>query len=333
MNTFKYSEVNVLISVYESRLLAQDTIEKILHALDVQLAFKYLNETTYGDFIRDDMTPYQFEHIFEAELKRVYRFLYAKVPDARVVDIFALRYDYHNLKVLVKSLQTHQDFSDINVPLGKYKLQELKNVVFEKQSAVVDTMIVECVQSVFQYIEDYQDIQNIDIIFDEYYWKLLQKLATEINEEIVTTFVNHQINLFNILMLMRSSFMGKRHGFMSSVLVSGASIPAETLLEKIDESPEALRTYLLSTEYAALVLETGALDTRKQRLMYLDIAQDYYLMRFLENTRLDAFGAGPLLRYLFNKEIEIKNLRTILVCKINHVDNKILKERLRTLHA
>ena len=88
-----------------------------------------MRETVYGDFINEEDRVHDFEQVLTAELKRVYENLYQLTPDRSVVDYFALRYDYQNLKVLVKAKFMKQDFSEFLVPIGTMPLNELKDLV------------------------------------------------------------------------------------------------------------------------------------------------------------------------------------------------------------
>ena len=333
MSDLIYNQTNTLISIYETKLLSVDFFERMVLAMDAENAFACLNDSPYGDFIDENIEVYNFETVLEAELQRMYRQLYRIAPKKELIDFFTLKHDYHNLKVLVKQFFTKQDFSSMLVPVGCYSLQELQNLVFEKKSSVISSSMVECVQSVFEYLDFYQEIQNIDIIFDAFYWQQLQLIATSIDNEYLQKMLDGQINIYNISTVLRSYMMQRGHGFISSVLIENASIPAKELIQAIDKSLDAFIEYLQSTPYKDLINASYDELLETHTLTKFDLLRDNFIINFLQQNKLEPFGAMTLLRYIFIKEIEIKNLRLVLICKINHVGEAVIRERMRDIYV
>ena len=65
----------------------------------------------------------------------------------------------------------------------------------------------------------------------------------------------------------------------------------------------------------------------------LEAAMDNFLILYLRQTRQRAFGVEPLIGYMLGKEMEIKNLRIIYVCKVNGFGEEPIKERLRDTYV
>jgi V/A-type H+-transporting ATPase subunit C len=56
----------------------------------------------------------------------------------------------------------------------------------------------------------------------------------------------------------------------------------------------------------------------------LEKLSDNYIMAYVRKALFTAFGLEPLIGYLIAKENEIKNLRIIMVGKINGISNDII---------
>ncbi|MDN6267350.1 MAG: V-type ATPase subunit, partial [Tetragenococcus koreensis] len=69
--------------------------------------------------------------------------------------------------------------------------------------------------------------------------------------------------------------------------------------------------------------------TQNKKLTNLDLNKDNFLMRRLKEEKTVPFGPQAILGYLYAKEVEIKNLRMILVGKINKIPEETLQERVR----
>ena len=171
MNDIKYNTLNTRIRTYESQLFDRSRYERMLSAASAEEIYSMLQETVYGDFINEDDRVHDFEDVLMAELKRVYDTMYQLTPEKAIVDFFALKYDYQNLKVLVKAAYMQEDFSEYLVPIGTQPLSVLKDLVKTRKSNLVAKEMVDCVEEVFSYIENYHEVQSIDIIFDNHYWE------------------------------------------------------------------------------------------------------------------------------------------------------------------
>ncbi|MDN6408717.1 MAG: V-type ATPase subunit, partial [Tetragenococcus halophilus] len=87
MDDIQFSTANVRIRTYESRLLTQNTLDRMLAASEAEDAYSILQETTYGDFIEDDNEVRDFEEVLIAEKKRTFDLVYSITPVKSIVDL------------------------------------------------------------------------------------------------------------------------------------------------------------------------------------------------------------------------------------------------------
>ncbi|GAA3014922.1 V-type ATP synthase subunit C [Tetragenococcus solitarius] len=329
MNDIQFSTANVRIRTYESRLLTQNTFDRMLAASEPEEVYAILQETPYGDFIEDDDEVRNFESVLIAEKKRTFDLVYNVTPVKSIVDLMALQYDYQNLKILVKQAYTQEDFSDFLVPMGTLPLSVLKNLVNVRKSDQVDPIMNQCIQAVYQYMEDYEEIQAVDIIFDNYYWDQMVKISQSVNNSNIERLVKRNIDVFNISTTLRSYLMGQKKGFVSAVLQKDGTLDTKQMVDKISNSLESFMEYMAQTPYQHLVEDSYDEITQKKTLTTLDLNKDNFLMQRLKEEKMVPFGPQAIMGYLFAKETEIKNLRMILVGKINKVPEEILQSRVR----
>src|SRR5690606_27654259 len=86
-----------------------------------------LNETEYSNSLAGITRGEEYEKVLSNELKRVYELMREITKDQVVVDILALKYDYHNLKVMIKEKEINKELSDLYVPLGTTDYKEIKS--------------------------------------------------------------------------------------------------------------------------------------------------------------------------------------------------------------
>lgn len=329
MDDIQFSTANVRIRTYESRLLTQNTFDRMLSVSEPEEVYAILQETSYGDFIEEDDEVRDFESVLVAEKKRTFDLVYNVTPVKSIVDLTALQYDYQNLKILVKQAYMQEDFSDFLVPMGTVSLSVLKSLVNVRKSDQVDPIMNQCIQAVYQYMEDYEEIQAVDIIFDNYYWDQMVKISQSVNNSNIERLVQRNIDVFNISTTLRSYLMGQRKGFINAVLQKGGTLNTKQMVDEINTSLESFMEYMQQTPYQHLVEDSYDEITQKKTLTALDLNKDNFLMQRFKEEKMVPFGPQAIMGYLFAKEVEIKNLRMILVGKVNRVPEEILQSRVR----
>lgn len=65
----------------------------------------------------------------------------------------------------------------------------------------------------------------------------------------------------------------------------------------------------------------------------LEYLADLVQFKLLEQGRFETSGPLLLVRYLFGKELEVKNLRLILTGLTNQLPVEIIKERMRPIYG
>ena len=329
MEDIKYSTLNTRIRTYEAELISRSRYERMLSANSAEEVYALLRETVYGDFINEEDRVHDFEHVLIAELKRVYENLYQLTPDPSIVDYFALRYDYQNLKVLVKAKFMEADFSEFLVPIGTMPLSNLKELVYTRKSEIAEPPMIACIDEVFSYIENYHEIQSIDIIFDNHFWEHLWSIGKRYDDVFLQGIIQRQVDIFNISTALRCFAMNRHRGFISAVLADNGTLPAKELLEAITTSLEVFVQYLQNTPYKELINHSYDELVEKKTLNTFDLRKDNFLMGKLKEQKIVPFGPSAMIGYLYAKEIESKNLRIILIGKINKVPEEILRSRVR----
>src|SRR5690554_2633693 len=99
--------------VLEKRLLSRARIDRMIEAKDIDEVLRVLNETEYSNSLAGITRGEEYEKILSNELKRVYKLMREVSKDQTIVDILALKYDYHNLKVMIKEKESGKDLSDL----------------------------------------------------------------------------------------------------------------------------------------------------------------------------------------------------------------------------
>ena len=329
MKDIQFNSVNTRIRTYEQQLLSKAMYERLLMASSADELYGILQETTYSKFLDEELTVHNFEKMLLAELSEMYRNLYAISPSRLVIDLFTLKYDYQNLKVLVKADYNQEDLSSLLVPYGSIPLATLKELVRAHHSPQVADAMNECVAEVYGYLEEYHERHSLDIIFDNYYWKHLTQLVEGKENEEFQRLVRRNIDVFNISATLRSHLMGRHRGFIQAVLADGGTLATEELLEAISQSLDEFVVYLQASPYRPLIEVSHEEMRTAKTLNDFDLQKDNFLMERLKEQKMVPFGPLAIMGYIYAKEIEIKNLRILFIGKINKIPEETLRRRVR----
>ncbi|WP_025728030.1 V-type ATPase subunit [Atopobacter phocae] len=329
-----YNSVNTTVRVLENELLDRADFESLLQADGLREALVQLKKTRYAFDVDELEESKNFEAVLTNELAAGYQRLFDEVSDQRVINIFALRYTYHNLKVLLKARFTKQNLSHLIIPIGSFKKKSLQNLVQTGQSEHLPAVMVEGVVGAIEDYETYHRVQTADVFMDTYYFKHLRKLSEELNDERFTFLIDTLIDLENMNTLLRSRRQEQSRSFMMTVLSSSGTITKTDLVNESDTGDVADAIKLFEhKEYKDHLASIFSGDTSEYDPVKLELLNDRVLHSFLETAVFEGFGPMPVLAYLFALEMEVKNLRLILVGKNNGFSVDQIRERMHPIYV
>lgn len=333
MDRMDYIQAVTRTRVLETRLLSRANIERMVDAKDLEDVIKILGETEYNNVIGGISQVEDYEKILSSELKRVYKLMYEISKDSIVVDLLALKYDYHNLKVLVKEKILDRDFEELYLDIGPMDIPKIKIDYMSDNLKRIDPPIRDILISVEEDFESKCDPQRIDFLLDAYYFKHLLELAEESGIELFIDYAKTLIDFTNIKTLVRVQKQKKDINFLEDVIVSGGYIDKGDIVlliqRTIGEIIDRIRPYDISPQ-VCLGLE---IYQASGRLSEYEKFIDDYIMNLNKVSKTIPFGPEPIFSYIIAKETEIKILRIIMVSKLNKLSPDHIRERLRDLYV
>lgn len=333
MDKMKFTQAVSRIWVLETKLLDKPKVERMIEAPSASEVLRILNETEYSNVASNIKRAEDYEEILSAELKRVYDLVYEISPIKEVVKIMSLKYDYHNVKVLLKGKALGKDLSSMIIKLGNLNLQEIKRKIDGDNYKSLNGTLGKGVQEAMKVFEETKDPQKIDIIIDKYMYKELVEIQKKLDYKFIDNLVKAMIDSTNIRTLLRIKKQNKGRDFAEEVIAQGGVIDSSKLVALLNESPENIMAKLQSTIYSDLIKEgfEGYIATESASL--LEKLSDNYIMELMKDSKLVTFGPEKLLSYIYAKETEIKVIRIIMVGKLNNIAEEVIRERLRDIYA
>ena len=141
-----------------------------------------------------------------------------------VVDMMALKYDYHNLKVMIKARKLDKDLSYLYIPIGTVDFAKLESSFLADDLRDFGAEFKEAIDAVLSDYESTIDPQRIDLILDKYYFSHLYKLAKKTGIQFFIEYVEDMIDFTNVKTLIRLKRQGKDMKFLEDVLLANGKI-------------------------------------------------------------------------------------------------------------
>ncbi|HHV63244.1 MAG TPA: V-type ATP synthase subunit C [Firmicutes bacterium] len=339
----KYAYSVARTRVLETRLLDWGRLERMLDAADVEEALKVLQESDYS-------VGFDYEAMLSNELKRVYALLSEMAPDPRLVRMFLVRYDFHNLKVLLKArllwegagrggVDAGQAPRSDRVPkralfdIGSVKLETLARAVNEGEVRDLPEPHRAALQRALAAYEETRDPVTIDNVLDREAYSFMCAEAAGQGIDFLVDYLARQADLINIATFIRSKQMGKDRSSFTEAFLPCGRLELSKFLDVYDRPPEAIADEFAGSDYAPIIEDGLKHLAADGSLSYFEKARDIYLLNYLKKAKYVAFGPEPLIGYLLAKENEIRMLRIILVGKANGLTRETIKERLRDVYV
>ena len=295
-----YLAISARIKAMETGLLTRERMEQVLEARTDEEAVKILQECGYPEL--DARSPEAMDAALSAAREATLSDVLDGAPDPRYIDIFKLKYDYHNIKAVLKEA----------VLTGR--LEELPEGLAAAAAEAKDIL------------DSTRDPQLSDIALDRRCYKEMAAVAEETGSAFLAGYVKIQIDAANLRSLVRTLRMGKGGEFLKTVLLEGGDI-GEDAVAAAGNSGSLQELYGPTPLQAAA--EAGAEALRGGPLTDFEKLCDNAVGDYLAGAQFVPFGEAPLLGYLAARETEYTNIRILLMGRGAGLPAEVIRSRLR----
>lgn len=333
MDKMIFSQVIPRLRVYETKLLDKSKIDRMIDSNSANEALKVLQETEYANIMSNVKRAEDYEVVLSEELKRIFRLMYDISPIKSLVDLMSIKYDYQNIKVILKGMFLKEDLSYLLIPVGTVEASKIKYSIENKDLRDLVPLMRQSIEEAISSFENTKDPQIVDIILDKYMFKALIQIKNEMKDTFVDKYVVALIDSTNLKTLLRVKKQNKDREFFASVIIEGGSINKDKLLSMLNDSVENIHTKLSYTNYADFIKSGIDHYTKTGSVSLLEKLVDNFIMDMMKDAKIIPFGVEPLLAYIYAKETEIKIIRIIMVGKLNNISSEVVRERLRDIYV
>ena len=324
-----YLAITAMLAARDASMLNEDRMERMLAAPSVDEAAKIPEECGYGDL--SGKSADEVNAALEARLVEIFDELAGIVPEPELVDIFRRKYDYHNLKVLIKEQHTGTSGADLVSSRSSIDADVLREALRTGEYLALTPEITHAAEEAQSILSRTSNPQLADFSLDRAYFAALTKLAEAVTDPFAKQYVRLLIDNANLRAVVRTKRMGKDEDFLKLALVPGGEISEPTLLAA-SESPETFSAAFQSSRLAQAA-EIGAAAMQGGALTKFERECDNTVLRFVKEAKRMSFCASHVVAYLAAMENEVTALRMILTGRMAGLSSDTIRERLRECYA
>lgn len=328
MRDTDYLAISARIRAMENSLLTADRMEQLLQARTEEEVSKLLEESGYPPLRAED--PAAMDAALLAVREETLQDVGSGAPDPRYLDIFKLKYDYHNVKAILKARAVNADSEHMLMDLGRVPAAELKEAVDGGDAGNLPPTLAAAIAEAKETLDTTRDPQLSDIVLDRWTYRDMMESAERTGSRFLQGYVRTQIDASNLRALVRTLRMGKSPEFLRNALLSGGTVGEGELMAAAENRGAGLEELFVPAglgEAAAAgeaVLRDGSMTVFEKRC-------DDAVSAYLDGAKMIPFGEAPLIGYLAARETEYTNLRILLMGRAAGLSPEVIRSRLRAV--
>lgn len=337
LNNNGYGYAVARIKAMEHRLLDANVIQRLVEAEDCSSVIKVLSETSYAKELASKPGEENFDAALESEQLSLYREVSSFSPQRELVALCQIPYDFHNLKVLLKSSFNSKSGGkkkwDLLTSLGSIPVDNLVLAVDVEDYTLLPKQIARLIPECMAILESTKDPFEAEKLLDTAMYRLLHEMASALGYPGVMRWCESRIdgeNLRNLARLRRFGLEARSH---QSLLHEGGTFSLPELISLQEESEDSWSRTLAYTQWASVVSQIHEVHDFETMIVTLEKALDEHCLNVLLPYRHTLAAPENILAFLWKKELEVKNIRTIMVSKTISADKEQLRRLIRNVAA
>jgi len=318
-----YPHANTVVCIEDNKLLKQFQYDLLYNAKGIQATLDELNNINYFHTY-ENAERSNYGIMLDGLMQDTFDLIKEITPVELIWRIFALYYDIHNIKLVVKEKLLRKRLDNLSLEYGSYSLPTIRSAAVRESDNILNNDIL--TKGLFESLRS-KDMYDIDFILDKTYFRALRNYAEKLGIPEITRFVIERIDFFNFSVYFQWKAAGSPQGYFSKAFSDQGSASLTEWLTYINGNGFSdMVSFSLWREYNTV---WAAAESNKHLFSELDVLIDNYLINKTKICKLMAFGIEPICAYFYNKFIEIKNIRILLRGKESGYSTEEIRKRMR----
>lgn len=341
MDNTLFAQSVTWIRVLETKLLSENELERMVLAKDAKDAYKILNETEYSTHIGDIEKVEDFQEVINSGLKDAKEIVGKIVPYKHIFNMLWFRYDFHNMKVLLKAKNSEKDFDEVKdycYEFGAVLLDKMKRYVLDDEDVVFgigeefERFLKESVKlAQIEYSKE-KDPQLIDIILDKRFCSIINEISETSGNKFLDEFTNKYIDLKNIELFMRLKIQNREEALLEKGFINGGLLEKYRFVDSFRKDISDFAESLKHTDYGTIIKEAVKGYEEDKSFVNLDKLSYDHLNDYIQTAKRISLGPEPIFAYFWAKKNNAQVIRSVMVGKLNKVEPEHIRKMIRNLY-
>lgn len=320
------------IRVAEKRLLTSQQLQQLFAAQDYQEALRLFRETPYGVSLSRAPEELSYDEALRMETRRLSRELAEAAPGSPLLGLFTLEDEFHNLKILLKQQVLGKDFSQLLVEVPGQNLLYLRKLVEQPERNPRESLQEKALSEALKELDQTADLQRGEFVLDRALFAAELELARQLDSPLIENWVRTRIDLQNLGTALRLRLSGGSEERFSLAFIPGGELAKVTLLPLVSElRDEELggESFTRRLPFREPLLSAVVSALAKRDPARLEKARDEATLRAAREALKVTYGPEVLFGYALSRQMEILNLRILLVSLQSGGKAEVRDNRLR----
>ena len=327
LDIYPYLQPNARVRARKGRLFDEKQISELVDANNVDDVTNYLRGSP--DYA-EHLDEYPLEKALDVQLGETYD-LVARLAPSGVKSSFkvlAKQSDIDNIKSLLIAKEAGLDkeaTEELLIPAGSLyedisRLSDAETVT-DVVAGLDGTEYAPVLEEVIPQYENTGMVLPFESALNKYYLEKLLKSTespADENTQILYSYIGNQVDVANIKLILRAKADGLDYDAISPYMISNGYQLREWKLKDLMESQDVtgVISSLEGTKYADVLTELLPEYNETGSVAIFEKALDKFLVDSAKSASMKKpIGIGPIIGYLSQKEVEIKNLKVIARAK------------------
>ncbi len=323
-----YLFLSTMLRAKYSVFITEDVLDRMLSSGTFGEAARVLHEMGWPDMSGMDRAG--VDAALSKRREEIFTELGGLCPDKELVDLFRLRYDYHNAKAIIKGQAVGREADDLLSKAGRVDLERLNEAFINEDYRFVPKELGKGMKEARDVLARTSNPQLADFVLDKACNEEMKHIAAKIDNKYVTGYVKLYAQGANLRSCVRCKRMGKSEEFLKSVVFEDRYL--NRCLSQIYNSSDGVSTFFATTPYKEAGI-LGDAAAKGGKLTEFELACDNVMVKYLRDARMHGFGPESVLGYVAAIENDITCARIILNGLLSNLSVEYIKERLRDTYV
>lgn len=320
---YDYTYASARVQALSSGLLSQSQVELLVGAKGTEELFTVLYDTYLAPYLKRN-TELDILASLEEHISDTKALLQAIAPDPAVLDILWVKYDYHNLKAIVKGMRA--ELSDENILRECYaqSLVPPETLLAHVRAGTLHGYAPELVETLEQ-AELAPTPGGVGEVCDRAYFARVLHIAERSHDRFAMEYVRLLIDVYNLKVLARGAVHESFRSRNALVPGGACTLPAEF------DPAQLARQYAW---YGGVDRWLQALTevTEMRNVSTLERVADDMVTQWVRGVAIVDFNLADLVRYFHAVKNNAQTISTIAKAKRAGMSEKSLRSILRALY-